>query len=239
MGSPAGRRVERQGRGARSGTAGQPLAAQVYEDVRDLIVEGQLAAESPLVQEQLAERLGVSRTPVREALNRLVHEGLAGWAAGSGFFVRRLSDHEITEVAQVRENLELMALRLACGKHSRVQLAGLTTLIEEMAAADPTDFAAHFELNRRFHRVLIEPCGNNLLVGMIDQLWDHPINRRITQSYVLRDPSNVEAMVQQHRAILDAAAVADEERLLALATDHMREGYGETLSGDGALSGAG
>jgi DNA-binding GntR family transcriptional regulator len=118
---------------------------------------------------------------------------------GSGFFVRRLSDSEITEVAQVRENLKLMALRLACGKHSRVQLAGLTTLIEEMAAADPTDFAAHFQLNRRFHRALIEPCGNNLLVGMIDQLWDHPINRRITRFYLLRDPSNVDAMVQQPR----------------------------------------
>ncbi|RBY76836.1 hypothetical protein DQ238_16390 [Geodermatophilus sp. TF02-6] len=72
-------------------------------------------------------------------------------------------------------------------------------------------------------------------MAMIDQLWDHPVNRRITRSYLLRDPSNVEAMVRQHRTILEAAAAGDEERLLAIATDHMREGYGETLSGGEAL----
>jgi DNA-binding GntR family transcriptional regulator len=236
MGSPAAPQDEGQGRTVRSAASGQPLAVRIYEDLRDLIVDGELAPETALIQEQLAERLGVSRTPVREALNRLVHEGLADWAPGSGFFVRRLNDQEITEVYQVRHNLELLALRLARGRHDRVHLAVLDALIDEMDATDPADAAALFELNRRFHRKLIEPCGNKLLVSMIDQLWNHPINRRITRSYVLSDPDNVTSMVAQHRAILAAASGGDEELLLRLASEHMRDGYAEILAGDEALT---
>ncbi len=210
----------------------QPLAARIHDELRDLVVDGGLPPGAPLVQEQIAERLGVSRTPVREALGRLVHEGLVEWVAGGGYVVRDLGDQQITEVYQVRQNLESMALRLACGRHDRVRLARLTMLVEEMAATAAGEAAAHFELNRAFHRALVEPCGNALLVTMIDQLWDHPLNRRITRSYVLSDPSNVERMVAEHRALVAAAAAGDEDALLERYAAHVRDGYGDLLSGD-------
>ncbi|GGS13193.1 GntR family transcriptional regulator [Streptomyces humidus] len=206
----------------------RPLGVRVYERLRDEIVSGGLEADSPLVQEQLAERLGVSRTPLRDALNRLAHEDLVTWVPGSGYIVNALKPSDISEVYQVRQSLETLALRLACGRHDRAQLARLLALIEDMAASDPVDAVAQFELNRAFHMSLIEPCGNALLLRMIDTLWDHPVNRRITRSYV-DDAANVPLMTSEHRAIFEAARAGDEERLVRLATEHMYAGYQETL----------
>lgn len=212
----------------------RPLGVRVYERLRDEIVSGCLAADTPLVQEQVAERLGVSRTPVRDALNRLAHESLVTWLPGSGYLVNALQPDDIAEVYQVRQSLETLALRLACGNHNQAQLTRLTAVIEDMAAADPSDAAAQFELNRTFHMSLIEPCGNALLLRMIDTLWDHPVNRRITRSYV-HDAGNVRLMVSEHGALLDAARAGDEKRLIHLATQHMYTGYQETLPEDSGI----
>ncbi len=206
----------------------RPLSVRVYERLRDAIVSGSLAADTALVQEQLAATLGVSRTPVRDALSRLAHDDLVTWLPGSGYLVNALQSSDVAEVYQVRQALETLALRLACGRHDQAQLARLTAAIEDMDAADPADAAAQFELNRKFHISLIEPCGNDLLLRMLDGLWDHPVNRRITRSYV-RDGGNVPLMVSEHRAILDAARLADAELLIRLATRHMYHGYQEAL----------
>ena len=214
---------------AKSARDGRPLAVRVYESLRDLIVTGELAAESQLVQEQIAESLGVSRTPVRDGLNRLAHEGLVTWVPGGGYVVNELTERDILEVYQVRLNLEMLATRLACGRHDAATLSRLNTVIEEMAAADPRDATRQFELNRRFHRTLIEPCDNHLLLKMLDNLWDHPVNRRITRSYV-RDSDNVGLMVQEHRDLVAAASAADLERLLELAEHHMSTGYREAVN---------
>ncbi|MFI5966425.1 GntR family transcriptional regulator [Streptomyces asoensis] len=203
----------------------------MYERLRDEIVSGGLEADSPLVQEQLAERLGVSRTPLRDALNRLAHEDMVTWVPGSGYLVNALKPSDISEVYQVRQSLETMALRLACGRHDRAQLARLVALIEDMAASDPLDVVAQFELNRAFHMALIKPCGNALLLRMADTLWDHPVNRRITRSYVA-DAANVTLMTSEHRAIFEAAQAGDEELLVRLTTEHMYAGYEKTLPQD-------
>lgn len=207
---------------------GRPLAVLVYEELRDRIVEGELPGDSKIVQEQVADSLGVSRTPVREALNRLAHEGLVTWLPGGGYLVNELSSREIVEVYQVRRTLEVEATQLASGRHGAVHLAQLTALIEEMAVADPADSAAQFELNRRFHRALVAPCDNALLLKILDTLWDHPVNRRITRSYV-SDAGNVGLMIADHRALAAAAAAGDEERLVELTRHHLSTGYDEAL----------
>lgn len=205
------------------------MGAVVYESIRDAIVEGRYEAEDKLVQEQVAADLGVSRTPVRDALGRLAHEGLVTWLPGSGYLVTGLRDEDITEMLEVRRNLETMALEKACGRLTRVQVSRINTIIEEMVAADPTDAGVQYELNRRFHQAMVEPAGNDLLLTLLDQLWDHPVSRRITRSYI-HDAENVARMVTEHRQILQASCDDDRDRLIALATRHMTEGYGETLS---------
>lgn len=205
------------------------MGTVVYESVRDAIIEGRYGADEKLVQEQVAGDLGVSRTPVRDALNRLALEGLVTWLPGSGYLVNELTDQDITEVFEVRRNLEVLALEKSCGRLSRVQASRVNTIIEEMAAADPTDAAAQFDLNRRFHQAMIEPAGNQLLLTMLDQLWDHPVSRRITRSYI-HDEENVGRMIEEHRQILQACLDDDVQRLTTLSAKHMTEGYGETLS---------
>ncbi len=205
------------------------MGTVVYESVRDAIIEGRYGADEKLVQEQVAGDLGVSRTPVRDALNRLAQEGLVTWLPGSGYLVNDLTDQDITEVFEVRRNLEVLALEKSCGRLSRVQASRINTIIEEMAAADPTDAAAQFDLNRRFHQAMIEPAGNQLLLTMLDQLWDHPVSRRITRSYI-HDEENVGRMIEEHRQILQACLDDDVQRLTTLSEKHMTEGYGETLS---------
>jgi DNA-binding GntR family transcriptional regulator len=212
----------------------RPLGVRVYERLRDEIVSGELAADTALVQEQVAERLGVSRTPVRDALNRLAHENLVTWLPGNGYIVNALQPDDIAEVYQVRQSLETLALRLACGHHNQAQLTRLAATIEDMTAADPADAATQFELNRTFHMSLVEPCGNALLLRLIDTLWNHPVNRRITRSYV-HDAGNVALMVSEHEALLDAARTGNEERLISLATQHMYTGYQETLPEDSGI----
>ncbi|WP_162308230.1 GntR family transcriptional regulator [Segeticoccus rhizosphaerae] len=207
----------------------RPMGTVVYESVRDAIIEGRYGADEKLVQEQVAGDLGVSRTPVRDALNRLAQEGLVTWLPGSGYLVNDLTDQDITEVFEVRRNLEVLALEKSCGRLSRVQASRINTIIEEMAAADPTDAAAQFDLNRRFHQAMIEPAGNQLLLTMLDQLWDHPVSRRITRSYI-HDEENVGRMIEEHRQILQACLDDDVQRLTTLSEKHMTEGYGETLS---------
>lgn len=211
----------------RSRRDGRPLPVQVYEQLRDLIVDGELAADSQLVQEQVAESMGVSRTPVRDALNRLVHEGLVTWLPGQGYLINGLTDQEIVEVFQVRRALEMEATRLAAGRHDAAAISRLRALIEEMAVADPEDAALLFDLNRRFHRALVTPCGNKLLLNMLDTLWNHPVNRRITRSY-LHGAGSSARMIEEHRELLEAAATHEGERMLALTEHHLTTGYGET-----------
>lgn len=206
----------------------RPLAVRVYEAIRDSIVEGEVAADTQLVQEQVAEQLGVSRTPVRDALNRLAHEGLVTWSPGNGYLVNDLTEQDVTEVYQVRFTLELLATRLASGRHTPAQLAHLRGLIEEMAAESDAPATRYFDLNRRFHHALIQPCGNQLLMQLVDNLWDHPVNRRITKSYV-HNRANVGQMVAEHRELLAAAEDGDQQRLVKLLGEHMVAGYSETI----------
>lgn len=205
------------------------MGVVAYEAIRDAIVDGRHEPGSQLVQEQLADDLGISRTPIRDALNRLTQEGLVTWRPGLGYVVNDLSDEEIIHVHQVRERLESLALELACGRLDRVQEARVRLLIEEMVAADPSDAKAQYDLNRRFHQAIIEPCGNPLLLSILDQLWDNPLSRRITRSYI-HDEKNVRRMIDEHREILQASLDDDRERLLRLALEHMTEGYGDSLT---------
>lgn len=225
--------VERTEQAVKTGTgqrrrSSQPMGVVAYEQIRDAIVEGRRVPGSQLVQEQLADELGISRTPIRDALNRLTQEGLATWRPGLGYVVNDLSDEEIVHVHQVRERLEGLALELACGRLDRVQVARVRLLIAEMVAADPKDAKAQYELNRRFHQTLVEPCGNSLLLSLLDQLWDNPLSRRITRSYI-HDEKNVGRMIAEHEQILQASLDGDLDRLLRLAKDHMQEGYEDSL----------
>ena len=206
----------------------RPLGVRVYEEVRDRIIDGRYPESAALVQEQIATELGISRTPLRDALNRLVHEGLVSWYPGNGYVVNATSRQDFINIYQIRHTLEVAAARLACGQHSAADLTRLAACIAEMHETPAADLDRHFELNREFHSLLIRPCANQMLLDLIDRQWDHPINRRITRDYA-KDAAHIAQMVDEHSALVEAAAAKDEERFATLVANHLFDGYREVV----------
>jgi DNA-binding GntR family transcriptional regulator len=147
------------------------LTSRVYERLLQMIVAGELTPGCSLRESDLAARLGVSRTPVREALHRLEEYGLVAMRPNHGAVVRRLGREEVIAIHQVREAMEGLACELACGRLTPEDLARLDDLAE--AAREP-HAPNHFEAFDRFdaelHATVAARSGNPLLVREIVKL---------------------------------------------------------------------
>jgi DNA-binding GntR family transcriptional regulator len=202
------------------------LSDKVYRKLRDAISSGRFAPHGRLVQNDLAAKLGVSRTPVREALFRLSHEGLVRSVGGRGFVVEDITWHDVEEVYVVRRALELQAVALLPDPYPARDLQTLRRL-HETAARPGTDPAEYYELNREFHRGVLEPANNDLLKRMLNEIWDLPVSHRIFRHYMVSG-ANVLRMIAEHEAILQAAGANDRVRLAHLVDRHLQEAQAET-----------
>lgn len=143
------------------------------EAIRMAILRGELRAGQPLVERELATLLGVSKTPVREALKLLSRSGLVTISAYRGAFVQRVDDVFARSIYEVRMLLEPPAVRLATARQRKASLAEAESALEDArAAGEARDYATLGTANRRFHRALYEDCGNPTLVEMLDELQD-------------------------------------------------------------------
>src|SRR5262249_55563968 len=134
----------------------QPLRDDVHASLRDRIVEGRFPPGSRLPDVQLAAELGVSRTPVREALLRLVREGLVDSDPNRGFFVAPLCRRDVLETYPLVWTLECLALQ-CCGPPSSDLIKALRQINADMAAV-PGDAPRRQELDLCWHQTLVEPC---------------------------------------------------------------------------------
>jgi DNA-binding GntR family transcriptional regulator len=144
---------------------------QVYERLRDLITGGRLGPHDRLHQTQLAEALGVSRTPVREALLRLEQEGLAYSLPGRGLFVKGPSAKDVADLYEVRVILEPQAARLACERATGRDRTELKRALHRVTSVS-AGLTSAFRANRDFHLTVVRPCGNPLLVRVLANVWD-------------------------------------------------------------------
>jgi len=218
--------------GAVSWLYAEPLAEVIYRKLSQDIGDGVYEPGTRLVQDQVAEELGVSRTPVREALQRLAQDGYADRVHGRGYVVRAPTVTEISHVYQVRGQLEPLAVRLAFDHYSVRNRAEFRRLAG--ATSGPRDRnGEYFETNRAFHLALVSPCPNPILVSMIGNLWDLPVNRMISQRLVSarRDP---DAWRDEHFAIVAAIDADDVELTVELMERHLRNGLGADTSADNA-----
>ena len=196
------------------------LWQRVYDHLRAEILAGRLEPGTELAEVALAEQLGVSRGPLREAIGRLATEGLVTVRPRRGAVVTPLSKEEFLELYQVREALERMAVKLAVPLLQPDDIAALQALIDEMAArADRNDVAAFFEANAAFHARLVDASGNKRLRDLYRQLLDQ-LGRYRRQSLQLR--GNLQRSVAEHAAILRAAKRGDAERAAHLMSEHIR-----------------
>lgn len=196
------------------------LRERVYAHLKEEILDNRIPPGSVLQEVPLAESLGVSRGPIREALGSLAAEGLVTITPRRGAVVTALTKHDFLEAYQVREVLEALAVRLAVPRMSDDELHALEGPIEEMlrcsARADDTGF---FEANTAFHEAFVVASGNAKLVEVYRRL--------IGQMGPYRRPSallrgSLDRSIAEHQGIMDAARARDGERAAALVLDHIR-----------------
>jgi DNA-binding GntR family transcriptional regulator len=205
---------------ARSGVENLTLWQRVYDHLRTEIFEGRLEPGAELIEVALAEQLGVSRGPLREAIGRLAAEGLVTVSPRRGAVVRSLSKEEFLELYQVREALERMAVQLAVPRLTDEQFEELVALNEEMEAhATRNEVESFFEVNVAFHARLLEASGNGKLQELYRQLLGQ-LGRYRLRSLTLR--GNLQRSVSEHKAILRAARHGDSERAAQLMAEHIR-----------------
>ncbi|MFD7292024.1 GntR family transcriptional regulator [Streptomyces sp. NPDC059897] len=211
-----------------------PTAQQfVLEELRRAITSGEIRPGMPIRQDALAEQLGVSRVPLREALKTLEGQSLVVHHAHRGYFVAELSLAELREVYRIREILEAEAVREAMRAGGAVLDALEEAQGEVEAQAAAADVAAMAAANRRFHFVLFEASGMTRLVRLIATLWDATDAYR---SLYYADSISREHVLVEHRAVLDALREGRTEDAVRLLDGHREHAVAalEGLLGEGA-----
>jgi phosphonate utilization transcriptional regulator len=203
----------------------ESLATLVRKELERMIVSGDLKGGDRLNEIALAERLGVSRGPIREACRGLEQSGLVEVVVNRGTFVRQISLDQALEIYDVRCALFGMAGRLLAARITPAQLARLTALVDAMDAA-AEDIDAYYPLNVEYHAALVEFCGNASLLATYRNLAKelHLFRRRGLVSEGSMSVSN-----REHRAILVAIAAHDGARAEALMERHVLAGKARLL----------
>jgi DNA-binding GntR family transcriptional regulator len=195
------------------------MADQVFSSLCEAILKGEIVPEEKLVEQRIAEAAQVSRTPVREALKRLLAVGLA-IQRGRSLVVAPLSINDILELCAIREALEVLAIRLAAVHRSTVELAILRDIVETAheligAGRDPELLA----LNHRFHETLWTASRNRLLAAELYRLRD--------RLETIQDPSFVShelnmASAGEHKRLVDALEAGDADAAASLVVHHLQ-----------------
>lgn len=199
---------------------GKPPTAQeaVLAELRRMMVTGELAPGTPIRQEALAERLGVSRVPLREALKVLEGEGQVGYAAHRGYVVAELSVDDLVEVYRMRELLEAEAIRAAVLHVTDDLVAAMRAAAAEVDAAGRADDVAEITAaNRRLHFLLFDAAGMPRLARTLRQLWDAT---DVYRSVYFAGKANRERVHHEHDALVDAVARRDAETAVAVQAEH-------------------
>jgi len=195
----------------------EPLSARVYTTLRECLSNGRIPRGEPLQEAALAAKLGVSRTPVREALARLTAEGFVV-ADGQGLTSAALSIEDMEEIYGLRMLLEVEALRLVAGKvRTDEEIAPLRAALVDMADSHAEgDGASFMEANNRFRAVWLDLVSNRRLARTIELYADHV---RCLRESTLDDPDIRHGVVERLRALLAAIESGD----CATAGEVMRE----------------
>ena len=201
----------------------------VYETLREAILSGDLVSGTQLKEAQLAKEFGVSKTPIREALQQLVHHGLADSELAKGVVVHSLTQAEIQDVVEMRLVLEPLAVTQSIPHLTSQDVDTLeNTLIEAKDAAEHADYQTLSRLNSEFHRGLYQKATNQLLLQWLESLSD---KRRLITMQGWRVDNRSQHEWDEHHAIFIAAKAQKAERASELLTQHIR-GFAEIVFRD-------
>jgi DNA-binding GntR family transcriptional regulator len=196
-----------------------------YRAIKAEILANRLQAGEHLPIDRFVRELGVSRTPLREAVQQLEKEGFVEIRPRMGTFVSHLNLREIREMYEVRQALEGYAARLAAERVGAGELQAVEAALRRHTPTGAVDLPAMSEDGQRLHRLIIDSCGNGMLTGMLRALQDHFTRFRVLS---LELPEKILSSHQEHLAIVEALRACDG----ALAERVVREHFahaGQTL----------
>lgn len=198
----------------------QSAAERAYSQIRSLILAGELAPGMQLKEEELAERCGVSRTPVRDALRRLESEFFITRSDSQRSFVARQSLDEIGEIFTLRAMLEGHVAARAAMRGGPALAARLHELVDDDCDAD--DVETFLVNNARFHAAIVDASDSELMRALLPRLTAQPIVYRTAQSYTTAQRRQ---SLAEHRELVEAIANGDGEWARAVMTSHIRRAF--------------
>lgn len=199
------------------------LKQQAYRSLKRLILSGELSSGRVLSVRQLAAQLGMSRTPVHAAIERLEADGLVTLAPQQGVLVRQLSIQDIVNHYQLRDALEPYLVRRLAGKLSPDQVRKLReNLSRYKQAVRKQQVDALVDVDAEFHQLLVEFLGNGEIIAVMQQI------RNRIQSVVYRlarsSPERIRETYEEHKAILNALVAGDGDQAAKLVHEHLERG---------------
>ncbi len=218
---------ELTGRSDSASSVERSLTAQVYRSLKEEILSARLGAE-PIVESVIAERYGVSKTPVREALRQLAHDGLVVCLPRKGYLVRPMGVADIVEVMDMRWIVEPALAARAAQNRTSEQVAEMWRLVEREESTTPS--LDGIWLSRALHELIAQAAGNSRATIVVRALLDE--SSRIPW---LSPGLRIQADAGEHPAIVDAIERGDAEAAASHMATHLENAKARTLKGLGAL----
>ena len=191
-----------------------PLRDVVFNTLRQAILRGELKPGERLMEIQLANKLGVSRTPIREAIRKLELEGLVLMIPRKGAEVADITEKSMRDVLEVREALEELAVRLACDKIEELKKAA-QEFKETLDCEDVTRFA---EADVKFHDIIYRTTDNERLIQLLYNLREQMYRYRV--EYLKREDAH-ETLLAEHERIIETIEKRDKEEAMKAVSRHI------------------
>lgn len=196
-----------------------PLRDVVFNTLRRAILTGQLKPGERLMEVHLANRLGVSRTPIREAIRKLELEGLVIMIPRRGAEVARITEKNLKDVLEVRRALDALSVELACERISQEDILRLKTACEEFGKATKgKDATVIAQADVALHDIIVEATGNLRLKQLVNNLSEQMYRYRFMY---IREESRHDNLIAEHEEIYQSIAARDKERASKAAKLHI------------------
>lgn len=196
-----------------------PLRDVVFNTLRRAILTGELKPGERLMEIHLANRLGVSRTPIREAIRKLELEGLVTMIPRRGAEVAQITEKSLQDVLEVRRALDALSVELACDRISEEALTALGNACEAFATATQTkDTKKMAEADVALHNIIVQAADNNRLVSLVNNLSEQMYRYRFEY---LKDASAHGQLIEEHRIIYESIRKKDKKTAAETAKLHI------------------
>jgi DNA-binding GntR family transcriptional regulator len=196
-----------------------PLRDVVFNTLREAILRGELVPGERLMELQLASKLGVSRTPIREAIRMLEQEGLAITIPRKGAIVAGMTEKEMQDVLEIREALEELSVQVACDKITDEEIAQLRKNMKNFQCALETgDLKKMAQADVEFHDVIYQATDNQKLINMLNNLREQMYRYRVEY---LKNPDNHQQLLDEHEAIYQGIVARDKDAVTAMMRKHI------------------